>query len=50
VRCVLGAAHLHPIIAKLDAAALNGQQGLELFHDDVAQQCIAKMFWGLTWN
>lgn len=33
----LGAAHLHPIIAKLDAAALNGQQGLELFHDDVAQ-------------
>ncbi|CAI7655108.1 unnamed protein product [Penicillium glandicola] len=33
----LGAAHLHPIVAKLDAAALNGQQGLELFHDDLAQ-------------
>lgn len=33
----LGAAHLHPITTKLDAAAHNGQQGLELFHDDVAQ-------------
>lgn len=33
----LGAANLHPIIAKLDAVALNGQKGLELFHDDVAQ-------------
>jgi 4-hydroxyphenylpyruvate dioxygenase len=33
----LGAAHLHPITAKLDAAARNGQQGLELFHDDLAQ-------------
>ncbi|KAG0160939.1 hypothetical protein PDIDSM_8471 [Penicillium digitatum] len=33
----LGAANLHPIIAKLDAVALNGQQGLELFHDDIAQ-------------
>jgi 4-hydroxyphenylpyruvate dioxygenase len=33
----LGAAHLHPIVAKLDAAARNGQQGLELFHDDLAQ-------------
>jgi 4-hydroxyphenylpyruvate dioxygenase len=33
----LGAAHLHPIAAKLDAAAQNGQRGLELFHDDIAQ-------------
>ncbi|KAJ5129946.1 uncharacterized protein N7515_005985 [Penicillium bovifimosum] len=33
----LGVAHLHPIAAKLDAAAHNGQGGLELFHDDVAQ-------------
>ncbi|KAJ5960816.1 uncharacterized protein N7479_007966 [Penicillium vulpinum] len=33
----LGAAYLHPITAKLDAVAFNGQQGLELFHDDVAQ-------------
>ncbi|KAJ5384113.1 hypothetical protein N7517_002024 [Penicillium concentricum] len=33
----LGAAHLHPIIAKLDAAAINGQRGLELFHDDLAE-------------
>ncbi|CAG8126218.1 unnamed protein product [Penicillium olsonii] len=33
----LGAAQLHPIVSKLDAAALNGQQGLELFHDDLAQ-------------
>lgn len=33
----LGAAHLHPIVAKLDAAARSGQQGLELFHDDLAQ-------------
>ncbi|KAJ5585607.1 uncharacterized protein N7459_005407 [Penicillium hispanicum] len=33
----LGAAHLHPIAAKIDAAARNGQQGLELFHDDLAQ-------------
>ncbi|KAJ5991588.1 hypothetical protein N7522_011795 [Penicillium canescens] len=33
----LGAAHLHPLTAKLDAAARNGQQGLELFHDDLAQ-------------
>ncbi|CAG8375226.1 unnamed protein product [Penicillium salamii] len=33
----LGAAHLHPIEAKLDAAVQNGQQGLELFHDDLAQ-------------
>lgn len=33
----LGAAHLHPLVAKIDAAAKNGQQGLELFHDDLAQ-------------
>ncbi|KAJ5742448.1 uncharacterized protein N7511_011467 [Penicillium nucicola] len=33
----LGAANLHPITAKLDAAARNGQQGLELFHDDLTQ-------------
>jgi 4-hydroxyphenylpyruvate dioxygenase len=33
----LGAAHLHTITAKLDAAARNGQQGLELFHDDLVQ-------------
>ncbi|KAJ5820605.1 hypothetical protein N7474_006196 [Penicillium riverlandense] len=33
----LGAAHLHPLRAKIDAAAKNGQQGLELFHDDLAQ-------------
>ncbi|KAJ5623736.1 hypothetical protein N7510_000045 [Penicillium lagena] len=33
----LGAAHLHPLTAKIDAAAKNGQQGLELFHDDLAQ-------------
>lgn len=33
----LGAAHLHPITAKLDSAVQNGQQGLELFHDDLAQ-------------
>ncbi|KAJ5163962.1 uncharacterized protein N7500_005792 [Penicillium coprophilum] len=33
----LGAATLHPIVAKLDAAAVNGQQGLELFHDDLAE-------------
>jgi 4-hydroxyphenylpyruvate dioxygenase len=33
----LGAANLHPIVAKLDAAAINGQQGLELFHDDLAE-------------
>lgn len=33
----LGAADLHSIAAKIDAAANNGQQGLELFHDDLAQ-------------
>lgn len=33
----LGAASLHSITAKIDAAANNGQQGLELFHDDLAQ-------------
>ncbi|KAJ5346297.1 hypothetical protein N7541_008779 [Penicillium brevicompactum] len=33
----LGAADLHPITAKLDAAAHCGQQGLELFHDDLVQ-------------
>ena len=33
----LGAAHLHPITAKIEAAAQNGQLGLELFHDDLAQ-------------
>ncbi|KAJ5583119.1 hypothetical protein N7535_001739 [Penicillium sp. DV-2018c] len=33
----LGVPHFHPIAAKLDAAAHNGQRGLELFHDDVAQ-------------
>lgn len=32
----LGAAHLHSITAKIDAAAKNGQQGIELFHDDLA--------------
>jgi 4-hydroxyphenylpyruvate dioxygenase len=38
----LGAAHLHSITAKLDAAGRNGQQGLELFHDDLAE--LAKTF------
>jgi 4-hydroxyphenylpyruvate dioxygenase len=38
----LGAAHLHSITAKLDAAVRNGQQGLELFHDDLAE--LAKTF------
>ncbi|KAJ5094775.1 hypothetical protein N7456_010636 [Penicillium angulare] len=33
----LGAAHLHSITAKIEAAAQNGQEGLELFHDDLAQ-------------
>lgn len=33
----LGAAHLHSITAKIDAAAQNGQQALELFHDDLAE-------------
>ncbi|OQD70208.1 hypothetical protein PENDEC_c025G06459 [Penicillium decumbens] len=33
----LGAANLHSITTKIEAAAQNGQQGLELFHDDVAQ-------------
>ncbi|KAJ5102502.1 hypothetical protein N7532_003031 [Penicillium argentinense] len=33
----LGAAHLHSIATKIDAAAQNGQRGLELFHDDLAQ-------------
>jgi 4-hydroxyphenylpyruvate dioxygenase len=33
----LGAANLHSITAKIEAAAQNGQQGLELFHDDLAQ-------------
>ncbi|CAL5873884.1 uncharacterized protein PFLUO_LOCUS8167 [Penicillium psychrofluorescens] len=33
----LGAAHLHPLKAKINAAAKNGQQGLELFYDDLAQ-------------
>lgn len=33
----LGAAHLHSITAKINAAAQHGQQGLELFHDDLAQ-------------
>ncbi|KAJ5668680.1 hypothetical protein N7462_009750 [Penicillium macrosclerotiorum] len=37
----LGAAHLHPITAKIKAAARNGQRGLELFHDDLAE--FAKM-------
>lgn len=33
----LGAAALHSLPAKIDAAANNGKQGLELFHDDLAQ-------------
>lgn len=33
----LGAASLHSLPAKIDAAARNGKQGLELFHDDLAQ-------------
>ncbi|CEJ62265.1 hypothetical protein PMG11_10768 [Penicillium brasilianum] len=33
----LGAAHLHSLPAKIDSAAQNGQRGLELFHDDLAQ-------------
>lgn len=33
----LGAAHLHSLPAKIEAAAENGQRGLELFHDDLAQ-------------
>ncbi|KAJ5083865.1 hypothetical protein NUU61_008444 [Penicillium alfredii] len=33
----LGTASLHPITAKIDAASRNGQQGLELFHDDLAE-------------
>ncbi|KAJ5467866.1 hypothetical protein N7475_005618 [Penicillium sp. IBT 31633x] len=33
----LGVAELHPIATKLDAAARYGQQGVELFHDDLAQ-------------
>ncbi|KAJ5432145.1 3-dehydroshikimate dehydratase [Penicillium daleae] len=33
----LGVAHLHSLPAKIEAAAQNGQQGLELFHDDLAQ-------------
>jgi 4-hydroxyphenylpyruvate dioxygenase len=33
----LGAAHLHSLPAKIEAAAQNGQRGLELFHDDLAQ-------------
>ncbi|KAJ5195582.1 uncharacterized protein N7498_009020 [Penicillium cinerascens] len=33
----LGAANLHSITAKIEAAAQNGQLGLELFHDDLAQ-------------
>ncbi|EPS31671.1 hypothetical protein PDE_06628 [Penicillium oxalicum 114-2] len=32
----LGAAHLHSLPAKIEAAAQNGQKGLELFHDDLA--------------
>ncbi|KAJ6088659.1 hypothetical protein N7486_009920 [Penicillium sp. IBT 16267x] len=33
----LGAANLHSITAKINAAADNGQEGIELFHDDLAQ-------------
>ncbi|KAJ6151478.1 hypothetical protein N7470_007075 [Penicillium chermesinum] len=33
----LGTSALHSLTAKIDAAARNGQQGLELFHDDLAQ-------------
>lgn len=33
----LGAAHLHSITAKIDAAAKYGLRGLELFHDDLAE-------------
>lgn len=33
----LGAAHLHSLQSKIEAAAQNGQQGVELFHDDLAQ-------------
>ncbi|KAJ5731730.1 uncharacterized protein N7483_006238 [Penicillium malachiteum] len=33
----LGAAHLHSIHTKIEAAVQNGQEGLELFHDDLAQ-------------
>lgn len=33
----LGAAHLHCITAKIDAAAKYGLRGIELFHDDLAE-------------
>ncbi|KAJ5160927.1 uncharacterized protein N7482_007931 [Penicillium canariense] len=32
----LGAAHLHSLTAKIEAAVRSGQKGLELFHDDLA--------------
>ena len=33
----LGVAQLHSIKAKIDAAAMHGQQGLELFYDDLVE-------------
>ncbi|KAJ5924125.1 hypothetical protein N7466_008312 [Penicillium verhagenii] len=33
----LGAANLHSISSKIEAAAQTGQEGIELFHDDLAQ-------------
>ena len=33
----LGAASLHSITSKIEAAAQNGQEGLELFHDDLSE-------------
>ncbi|KAJ5489771.1 3-dehydroshikimate dehydratase [Penicillium diatomitis] len=33
----LGTAEFHTLPAKIEAAAQNGQRGLELFHDDLAQ-------------